>query len=154
MTNAERIQAYNAELREAINIANSLPDAGEGGEDVSEETVEYTAKLEILENTITELEVALRHKESVQPVTETLTVTENGTYRPSEGVDGYSVVNVNVPIPNDYIKPSGMLEVTENGTYDITEYASVDVNVSPGTSETWTFTMEDGTEVVKEVVVV
>ena len=32
MTNTERIQANNAELREAIEMAESLPDVGEGGE--------------------------------------------------------------------------------------------------------------------------
>ena len=31
MTNTERIQANNAELREAIELAESLPDAGTGG---------------------------------------------------------------------------------------------------------------------------
>lgn len=31
MTNSERIQANNAELREAIQMAESLPDAGSGG---------------------------------------------------------------------------------------------------------------------------
>lgn len=31
MTNTERIQANNAELREAIEMAESLPDAGQGG---------------------------------------------------------------------------------------------------------------------------
>lgn len=33
MTNTERIQANNAELREAISMAENLPDAGGGGED-------------------------------------------------------------------------------------------------------------------------
>lgn len=33
MTNTERIQANNAELREAISLAENLPDAGGGGED-------------------------------------------------------------------------------------------------------------------------
>lgn len=31
MTNKERIQAHNAELRDIIDIAESLPDAGGGG---------------------------------------------------------------------------------------------------------------------------
>lgn len=66
------------------------------------------------------------------PVIEPLEITENGTYTAPDGVDGYSPVTVNVPIPDGYIVPSGELEVTKNGTHDVTEYASVNVNVPTG----------------------
>jgi hypothetical protein len=66
------------------------------------------------------------------PVIKSLAITENGTYTAPDGVDGYSPVVVNVPIPDGYIKPSGELEVTENGTHDVTAYASVNVNVPTG----------------------
>lgn len=94
MTNNERIQAHNAELREAIEMAENLPDAG-----------------------------------GAEAVIEALSVTENGTYTAPDGVDGYSPVSVNVPIPEGYIVPSGELEITENGEYDITDKASVIVAV-------------------------
>lgn len=64
-----------------------------------------------------------------KPIIEPLSVTENGTYTAPNGVDGYSPVTVNVPIPDGYIKPAGALEVTENGSYDVTEKASVVVSV-------------------------
>lgn len=43
---------------------------------------------------------------------------------PDERTVGLSKVIVN-PIPNQYIVPEGSLLITENGTYDATQYASV-----------------------------
>ena len=54
----------------------------------------------------------------VDPVLESLSVTENGVYEPAEGVDGYSDVNVSVP---ERIPATESLSVTENGTYEPTE---------------------------------
>lgn len=49
------------------------------------------------------------------------------------------------------------LSVKENGTYTAPDgvhgYSPVTVNVPTGTTETWTFLMEDGSEVTKDVVV-
>ena len=47
-------------------------------------------------------------------VTETLSVTENGTYYPSVGVDGFSEVSVNVPAP---VPVTESLNVSVNNTY-------------------------------------
>lgn len=63
------------------------------------------------------------------PIIEPLSVTENGTYTAPNGVDGYSPIEVNVPIPDGYIVPSGTLNITENGTYDVTEKASAVVSI-------------------------
>lgn len=49
-----------------------------------------------------------------EPVLEPLNAVENGSYMPGEGVDGFSEVNVAVPIPAPVLQE---LTVTENGEY-------------------------------------
>lgn len=67
--------------------------------------------------------------DAAEPVIEPLEVTENGTYAAPDGVDGYSPVTVNVPVPEGYVRPSGTLNITENGEYDVTEKTGVVVSV-------------------------
>lgn len=72
-------------------------------------------------------------------------ITENGS---NIDVKKYETVSVNV---NTGITPSGSLEITNNGTYDVTNYASVNVNVaSSGStlSDTVTLNTDDGDVVV------
>lgn len=67
--------------------------------------------------------------EPANPIIKSLSVTENGTYIAPNGIDGYSPIEVNVPIPDGYIVPSGTLNITKNGTYDVTEKASAVVSI-------------------------
>ncbi len=63
------------------------------------------------------------------PVLETLNATENATYTPGTGVDGYDEVNVNVEADLEDAT------FTENGTYESQDhdgFRSVEVNVSGG----------------------
>ncbi len=53
------------------------------------------------------------------------------TIKPDLGYDGLSQVSVDA-IPSDYIIPSGTLAITSNGTKDVKNYASVNVNVPLG----------------------
>lgn len=52
-------------------------------------------------------------------------------YAENASYDGLSQVTVN-PIPSQYIVPSGTISITDNGTVDVTNYASASVSVSGG----------------------
>lgn len=57
-------------------------------------------------------------------VVQTKSITENGTYTPSPGVDGFSQVNVNVP---QGITPTGNINITDTQVTDVTNYATAQV---------------------------
>ena len=69
------------------------------------------------------------------------------TFTPGTGFAGFDKVIV-APIPSEYVKPEGTLDVTENGTQDVTNYKNVNVNVEPKLEEkTVTVTTNGTTEV-------
>lgn len=68
---------------------------------------------------------------SSSPTLVTKEIISNGTYTASnDSADGYSSVTVNVP--SSGITPTGSINITTNGTHDVTNYASAVVSVSSG----------------------
>ena len=57
--------------------------------------------------------------------TETIEIINNGTY----DVRQIATANVNVPIPEGYLKPTGTLTITDNGYHEVSEFKLVDVEV-------------------------
>lgn len=55
-------------------------------------------------------------------------------------------------IPSDYIKPSGTLNITENGVFDVTSYASVNVRVAVRSFELKYYSWDGGTLLYTETV--
>lgn len=85
---------------------------------------------------ITQIKSALANKaaggEGLPTQEKSVEITANGTTEVLPD-DGYALsrvgVNVNVPIPDGYIKPTGTKTINQNGTHDVTQYASVEVAV-------------------------
>ena len=44
-------------------------------------------------------------------------------------IDGYGPITIN-PIPSGYIVPTGTIQISGNGTYDVSSYASAEVNAA------------------------
>ena len=69
--------------------------------------------------------------EYINPITQEKEVTptkEVQNVEPDKDYTGLSNVKVN-PIPEEYIIPTGEVEFTQNGTYDVTDKASANVNI-------------------------
>lgn len=80
--------------------------------------------------------------EVLKPITqekEVIPTKETQIIKPDKDFTGLSKVTVQ-SIPNEYIVPSGEIEFTQNGTYDVTDKASAKVNIKEKVLGTKTIT--------------
>lgn len=84
---------------------------------------------------IGEIEVDYKLDTYTTEVVDVVPSQEPQTIFPTEA-DAISQVNVEA-ISDDYVKPSGSLEITKNGTYDVKEYNEAEVKISGSASEFW-----------------
>lgn len=75
------------------------------------------AKVIVTDTHLTDIANAIRDKKGT-----------SDTYKPSEMANAISNIETG-------IEPIGTLDITENGTYDVTEYATANVNIANDTSE-------------------
>lgn len=103
----------------------------DGAGRIVEGTFTLDAEVAEQDSLIEQIQTAIQNKMvGDAPVIEALEIATNGVYTAPEGVDGYSPITVNVPVPEGYIQPTGTLEITENGEHDVAAYAAVSVNVA------------------------
>lgn len=131
MTNTERIQANNEELRECIRTAENLPDAGSTAEVMLQDKSVIPA--EGAQTIVADDGYDGLGTVTVEAIPDDYvipggieSITTNGLHN----VRDYEFASVDVPIPEGYLKPTGTLEISDNGQYNVAEYESVNVEVS------------------------
>lgn len=102
--------------------------------DLEDTNEELDTQAELIEDIMGLLEGKAIDSSALQSKTVTPTKSQQ-IVRPDGNYQGLSQVTVEA-ISDDYIQPEGTRNITQNGTFDVTEYASVAVNVAGVTPET------------------
>lgn len=119
-------------------------------EPIPDEYIIPEGTLPITENTIYDVTKFKRVSANVKPAPELqdkeatpTKETQNVTF--DTGFDGLHTVTIK-PIPDNYIEPTGTKEIKTEGTHDVTEYASVNVDVEPTLQDKQVTITENGTQ--------
>jgi len=108
------VNNYDGEIDlKAIEVKEAL---------VDEAIFTQTIKVKNVNNIIVN---SLNQEKVVQPTTDEQVIL------PDENYDGLSKVTIK-SIPSEYIIPHGILNITDNGEYDVNNYAKINVNVDKG----------------------
>lgn len=94
----------------------------------------------------------------IYPETQAKTVTptkQTQTILPDENIYALSQVTIN-PIPDNYIEPQGQKEITDNGTYDVTSFASANIDIETGklTNEEYADANRDLDEIIEGIEII
>ena len=109
---------------------------------------QYIEENILMDGAIVNVTVNANIETKAQLQEKTVNVTENGDFDvlPDEDKDGFSKISLHVTVPAT--GPSGTINISDNGTYNVTDYASAEVDVQPALqSKTITIT-SNGTQTI------
>ena len=135
-------QSFKSQNHYGYNIVNVEP--------IPDEYIIPEGTLPITENTTYDVTRFKRVSANVKPAPElqdkeATPTKETQSVTFDSGFDGLHTVTIK-PIPDNYIEPTGTKEIKTEGTHDVTEYASVDVDVEPTLQDKQVTITENGTQ--------